>query len=254
MSDDYIPTRNGEGAAMTDVIFIVLVAGAFVGSVFNAAFSAGGALIVLAITSTILPVQAIVPLHSTLLIGSTTTRVLFFWEYIDWRIAGPFLVGSLVGAVLGTRIYIELPEAIVATAISVLMLVALWLPNVSWRPKLHHPWAIVGFVHTFMSTLFAYGALLHSVILHTGLKRQQIIGTMAGGLAGMGAFKIAGYALYGFDYSPYLAAIAAAFAVSFVGTAIGKRVGEKLPEEKFRLAYKVLITITALRLLYAGLE
>ena len=219
----------------------------------NAVFSAGGALIILAITSTVLPIQAIVPIHSTLLIGSTATRVLFFWEHIDWRIAGPFLVGSLFGALIGARVYIELPEALIAAAISVLMLVALWLPKVTWRPRIRHPWIIVGFIHTLISTMFAYGALLHSVILHTNLKRQQIVGTMAGGLTGMGIFKIAGYVFYGFDYSPYLVTIAAAVGVSFLGTAVGKMLGSRLSEDKFRLIYRVLITITALRLLYAGL-
>ena len=219
----------------------------------NAVFSAGGALIILAITSTVLPIQAIVPIHSTLLIGSTATRVLFFWEHIDWRIAGPFLVGSLFGALIGARVYIELPEAFIATAISVLMLVAMWLPKITWRPRIRHPWVIVGFIHTLISTLFAYGALLHSVILHTDLKRQQIVGTMAGGLTGMGVFKIAGYVFYGFDYSPYLVTIAAAVAVSFLGTALGKKLGSRLSEDKFRLIYRVLITITALRLLYVGL-
>jgi len=216
-------------------------------------FSAGGALIILAITSTVLPIQAIVPIHSTLLIGSTATRVLFFWEHIDWRIAGPFLVGSLFGALIGARVYIELPEALIAAAISVLMLVALWLPKVTWRPRIRHPWIIVGFIHTLISTMFAYGALLHSVILHTNLKRQQVVGTMAGGLTGMGIFKIAGYVFYGFDYSPYLVTIAAAVGVSFLGTAVGKMLGSRLSEDKFRLIYRVLITITALRLLYAGL-
>ena len=219
----------------------------------NAVFSAGGALIILAISSTVLPIQAIVPIHSTLLIGSTATRVLFFWEHIDWRIAGPFLVGSLFGALIGARVYIELPEAFVATAISVLMLVALWLPKVTWRPRIRHPWVIVGFIHTLISTMFAYGALLHSVILHTDLKRQQVVGTMAGGLTGMGIFKIAGYVFYGFDYSPYLVTIAAAVGVSFLGTAVGKMLGSRLSEDKFRLIYRVLITITAIRLLYAGL-
>jgi uncharacterized membrane protein YfcA len=236
-----------------DATMAVIVAGSFLASVANAVFSAGGALIILAITSVVLPIQAIVPVHSTLLIGSTATRVLFFWEHIDWKIAGPFLVGSLFGALIGARVYIELPEAVVAAAISLLMLIALWLPKVTWRPRLRHPWAIVGFIHTLISTMFAYGALLHSVILHTDLKRQQIVGTMAGGLTGMGVFKITGYIVVGFDYSPYLVTIAAAVAVSFLGTAVGKHLGNRLSEDKFRFIYRVLITITALRLLYVGL-
>jgi uncharacterized protein len=236
-----------------DATFIAIVVGSFAASVANAMFSAGGALIVLAVTSTVLPIQHIVPIHSTLLIGSTATRVVFFWSFIDWKIARPFILGSLIGALIGARIYVELPEAIIATAIAILMLVALWLPGITWRPKIRHPWVVVGFVHTFISTLFAYGALLHAVILHTGLERRQVVGTMAGALTGMGIFKIAGYAYYGFDYGPYLVMISVAILMSFAGTAVGKWLGEGLSENKFRLIYRILVTLTALRLMYTGL-
>jgi len=239
---------------MFDTTALIIIAGSFVASIFNAAFSAGGALIILAITSTVLPVQAIVPIHSTLLIGSTLTRVMFFWEYIDWKIVIPFLIGALLGAFIGARIYVELPESVVALAIGGVMLIAIWLPSVSWRPRLRHPWAIVGFIHSLLSTLFAYGAVMHAVILHTGLNRRQIVGTLGGCLSGMSIFKIVGYASFGFDYSPYFHVIAAAIAVSLIGTAIGKVIVDKLSEQKFRIIFRALITVTALRLLYVGIS
>jgi len=238
---------------MFDTTALIIIAGSLVASIFNAAFSAGGALIILAITSTVLPVQAIVPIHSTLLIGSTLTRVLLFWDYIDWKIVIPFLVGAFAGAFVGARVYIELPETVIALAIGMVMLIAIWLPVVSWRPRLRHPWAIVGFSHALLSTLFAYGAVMHAVILHSGLNRRQIVGTLGGCLSGMSIFKIVGYASFGFDYSPYFHVIAAAIAVSLFGTAIGKLIVNKLSEQKFRFIYRVLITVTALRLLYVGI-
>ena len=241
-------------AAQIDTTFAIIVVGSLVAAIFNAAFSAGGALIVLAVTSTVLPVQAIVPIHSTLLIGSTVSRVILFWPHIDWKLVFPFWTGALAGAWLGARIYIELPEAIIATAISIVMLVAIWIPGIPWRPRIRHPWVIVGFLHSLLSTLFAYGALLHAVILHTQLRRQQIVATLGGCLLGMSIFKIAGYAYFGFDYRPYFGMIAAAVAISFVGTAIGKRIVDRLPEKRFRLIFQVLVTVTALRLLYTGLR
>lgn len=238
---------------MTDGAFIVLTLGSFLAAVLGAAFSAGGPLIILAITSTVLPVQAIVPIHSTLLIGATMSRAWMFRDYVDWGIVRPFLAGGLVGAAIGARTYVALPETIIATAIAVLMIVAIWLPSITWRPKIRHPWAIVGFLHTLLSTLFAYGAVLQSVILHTSLARHRLIGTMAGALLGMSTLKILGYVLVGFDYSPYVELIVAAAAASVIGTLVGKRLGEFLPEDVFRLAFRVLVTVTALRLLYRAL-
>ena len=133
------------------------------------------------------------------------------------------------------------------------MLVAIWLPAVSWRPRIRHPWAVVGFIHSFLSTLFAYGALLHAVILHTGLGRRQIVGTMAVALTGMGVFKIAGYALNGFDYGPYLATIVLSIIAAFVGTWVGKLIIDRVSERTFRLVFRVLLTLTAIRLVYVAI-
>ena len=236
-----------------DTTLIVIVAGSFLAALSNAAFSAGGAMIILAVTSTVLPVGAIVPIHSTLLIGSTTSRAIIFRRDIDWRIAAPFLFASVVAVAIGARIYIELPETIIAAAISVVMLVAIWLPEISWRPKIRHPWAVVGFVHSLLSTLFAYGAVLHAVILHTGLTKRQIVGTMAACLTGMSVFKITGYSVNGFDYTPFLRIIVFSVAAAFVGTWVGKLVIDRISEALFRGVFRVLVTLTALRLMYTGL-
>lgn len=210
-------------------------------------------MIILATTSTVLPVATIVPIHSTLLIGSTSTRALFFWREIDWRIAAPFLTGSVVAVMLGSRLYFTLPENVIAAAISAVMLIAIWLPEVSWRPKLRQPWVIVGFIHSLLSTLFAYGALLHAIILHTGLNRRQVVATMAASLTGMSAFKIAGYALNGFDYAPYFEIIGCSIIAAFFGTWVGKLVIDRISEALFRFVFRALVTVTALRLLYVGL-
>jgi uncharacterized membrane protein YfcA len=235
-----------------DAVFYIVVCGSFFAALSNAAFSSGGAMIILAVTSSVLLVSAIVPIHSTLLIGSTSARVLYFRGFIDWRIVGPFLLGSVIAVAVGARLYVELPETIIATAISMVMLIAIWLPQVSWRPKLKHPWLIVGLVHSLLSTLFAYGALLQAVILHTGLGRRHIVGTMAGCLTGMGILKIAGYAVNGFDYSQYLDIIIASILLAYLGTWLGKKVVDRISDRVFRIVFRTLVTVTALRLFYVN--
>jgi uncharacterized membrane protein YfcA len=236
-----------------DHTLYAIIVGSFLAAVANAAFSNGGAMIILAITSTVLPVSAIVPMHSTLLIGSTAARAVVFRSHIDWRIAGPFLVGTVIAVAIAARLYVELPESAIAVAIAIVMLVAIWLPAISWRPRIRHPWAIVGFIHSFLSTLFAYGALLHAVILHTGLRRRQIVGTMAAALTGMGVLKIVGYAVNGFDYRPYLLVIAASLVAALLGTWVGKLVNDRVSEKTFRFVFKALVTVTAIRLIWVGL-
>lgn len=233
-----------------DHVTLAIIAGSFLAAVSNAAFSSGGAMIILAVTSTVLPVWAVVPVHSTLLIGSTASRALVFREHVEWRIAGPFLIGSAIAVALASRLFFALPDKAIAIAIACVMLIAIWLPQVSWRPKFRHPWAVVGFVHSFLSTLFAYGALLHAVILHTGLARRQIVGTMAAALTGMSLFKILGYSLNGFDYRPYVAMITMSILAAVAGTWVGKLIIDRISEGMFRFVFRALVTVTAIRLLY----
>ena len=236
-----------------DRALYVIVFGSFVAAITNAAFANGGAMIMLAITSSVLPVSAIVPLHSTLLIGSTSARAVVFRQHIDWRIAVPFLVGSVIAVAIAARIYVELPDSVIASAIGIVMLVAIWLPGISWRPRLKHPWAIVGFIHSFFSTLFAYGALLHAVILHTDLKRRQVVGTMAVSLTGMGFLKISGYVVNGFDYRPYLVIIALSIPTALAGTWVGKLLIDRISDKVFRTVFRLLVTLTALRLIFVAI-
>ena len=242
-----------DAAGINENAIYVIVCGSFLAAVSNAAFSTGGAVIMLAFTSTVLPVSAMVPIHSTLLIGSTASRALVFRQHVDWRIAGPFLVGSIVAVAIGARLYFAMPESMIGAAVAVVMLIAIWLPGVSWRPRLRHPWLIVGFAHSLLSTLFAYGALLHAVILHTGLQRRQVVGTMAMALTGMGLFKISAYALNGFDYRPFIILILGAMGAALLGTWVGKRVNDRISESAFRFVFRALVTVTALRLLYVNL-
>ena len=231
----------------------VIVLGSFIAAFSNAAFANGGAMIVLAVTTTVLPVSAVVPIHSALLIGSTVSRAVVFRDHIDWRITTAFLVGSVIAVIIAAPIYVSLSDEIIALAIAIVMLVAIWLPGISWRPKIKHPWVLVGFLHSFISTLFAYGAVLHAVILHTGLRRRQIVATMAASLTGMAVFKIVAYAANGFDYTPYIVAIALSIGAAFAGTWIGKLVIDRISERLFRAVFRLLVTLSALRLLYAGI-
>ena len=235
-----------------DLVFAVLVVGSFVAAALSAAFSVGGAMIILAVTTTVLPVAAVVPLHSTLLIGSTASRTVLFRRYIDWSLAWPFMIGALAGAFIGARLYVELPERLIAAALAIVMIVSIWLPRLSWRPAIPSPWAVVGFLHSFISTLFAYGAILQAVIIHTHLGRHAIIATTAAALFGMSVFKIVGYVVVGFDYSPYLLVIACSLAAAAAGTWVGRLFIERISERLFRNVYRLLITLTALRLLYVN--
>ena len=93
---------------------------------------------------------------------------------------------------------------------------------------------------------------MHAIILHTGLRRRQVVGTMAASLTGMAIFKATGYALHGFDFGPYLVTIGLSILVGFAGTWVGRLLIDRISEAVFRTVFRLFVTVTALRLIYTG--
>ena len=234
---------------ITDPLFWLIVTGSFVASFVNAAFALGGAFIMLALMTSILPISAVIPLHTPLMFGSLISRTFLFWRYIYWPVVIPFSLGCLIGVFVGARVYIDLPDWIIALVIGLLML-SVWVPNFKLPVNIPKPFFVVGIIHSFMSTVFAYGGIFHTIVLRNGLEKMQITATIAGSLLTMGIMKITGYATFGFDYMPYIWVIVDAVLVSIVGTWLGKRVTHHISEALFKLIFKLIMTLFGLRLLY----
>lgn len=233
----------------SNIIFWLITGGCFLASFVNAAFALGGAFIMLALMTSILPINAVIPMHSTLMLGSLISRSWLFREHIHWPIVVPFSIGCVLGVTLGAQVYINLPDWLITLVIGCLML-SIWLPSLKVATNIPKPFFVVGCIHSFISTVFAYGGLFHAVILRCGLNKLQVTATIAGSLLSMALLKMAGYSTFGFDYQPYFYVIFAAIAVSFLGTWFGKRISHHISESTFRILFKSIMTLLGLRLLF----
>ena len=227
----------------------VITLGSFLASFVNAAFATGGAYLLLAATSSVLPLTAAIPLLSAFALGSQFARCAWFWPHIHWPIVASCSLGSVIGVAIGARVFVALPEALISLLLGVLLLLMIWAPRPRWRLPLRHPFFLVGVLHSFTATLFGVGAFLQPAILHTSLLKLQITVTLAACLLTMEIFKLAGYIAYGFDYLDYLPHIVLATLAGLAGTWLGARVAHRISERAFRLVFRGLITLIALRLL-----
>jgi len=235
---------------LIDPLVLLFALVAFFSSVVSATFGLGGGFIILAVLGIVLPVSAMVPLHSILALGLLSSRFWYFREHVSWEVVRSFVPGAIIGVVIGARVYVALPEVLIAGTVSFLILTAVWFPHVRWRPSFPYPFFYVGIVHALLSTLFSFGALLPPLLIRARLNRMQIIGTLAAALSVMTFMKTIGYAVFGFDYRPYLGIILGGLFASIPGAAVGKRLAHRFNEDQFRLAFRLLMTLLALRLLY----
>jgi len=236
--------------SVIDPLAWAIIFGSFLSTAVSSAFGVGGGFVMLAILSAILPISAMVPVQSVMMVGLSLSRSWYFRGDIHWPIVVPFVGGAFIGAFSGTWLYVDLPEFLIAVAVATLMLLAVWTPEIRFRREIPHPFFLVGLIHSFLSALFSFGGLFQPVMVRTRLNRLQITATLAAGLMCMNAFKITGYVTFGFDFRPYLPVMALAILAAFPGARLGKSLLHRISERQFLLAFRIIITVFAVRLLY----
>ena len=157
-----------------------------------------------------------------------------------------------IGAILGARVFVSMEEGVISLCLGTLLLVIVWGVPKSVTFSLPKRFALIGGVHGFLSTIFGVGLFLQPAMLRTDLARLQITGTLAACIMALEVVKAGGYAGFGFDFTGYWPHILAGAATSIIGNAAGHRLGTHVSEARFRLVFKVIVTLVGARLLIKG--
>ena len=235
-----------------DISLIVITLGSLAASFVNAAFATGGVYVLLLSVLAVLPASAAIPLQSPLSAGSLAARIGLFWRDIQWRIVGTFVFGCLFGVYFGARAFAAASDALLQILLGFILVALIWLPKPGVRWKVKHPFVYVGAVHSFVGTMFGVGGILQSFIIRTDLRKAQVTGTLAACMLLLDVMKVASYVGLGFRYQDYIPHIVLATIAGFAGTWIGKRASIHVSERAFRVVFRWLITLVALRLVYKG--
>lgn len=235
-----------------DVSILILALGCFLAAFVNAAFATGGVFIVLATLTFVFPPSVAIPLMGPLSAGSLVGRIALFWRDINWRICLMFGLGALGGVALGVSVFFALPEDALRVGLAVLLLLLIWVPPGLWLKDRQIPFLPVGVAHVFIATALGLGGLLQAVLINTRITKAALTGTLAFCMLSADVMKVLGYGSLGFDFRPYLVHIGVATLVGFAGAWAGKRVSHRISDGLFRVVFKAIVTLVALRLLWQG--
>ena len=93
-----------------DWAFIVLCFASFFTSVVSAAFGLGGGAMMVAIMASLVPPIAVIPVHAVVQVSSNFTRALMMWKHIKFTWMIPFVIGTIIGALIGGQIVFAIPK------------------------------------------------------------------------------------------------------------------------------------------------
>ena len=116
----FLPDGIGAGAAL------LLVVASFFTSALTAAFGVGGGVAMLALMGLFVPVAALIPVHGSVQLGSNTGRAWHQRANVRLDITVPFVVGSVIGAIAGAFLVVQLPDALLKLVLAVFIIAITW--------------------------------------------------------------------------------------------------------------------------------
>lgn len=232
----------------------LVVASAFT-SALTAAFGVGGGIAMLTLMGLFVPVAALIPVHGAVQLGSNTGRAWHQRANVRMDVAAPFIAGSVVGAIIGAFVVIQLPDALLKLVLGAFVIAITWT-KVPGIEKLTRTGLAIGSVIVALIGMLvgATGPLVSVLFAQFFAKdRKALVATHAAGMVAQHGLKIVVFGLAGFAFWEWLPLIAAMIVSGYLGTVYGTKLLERMPEESFRKWFKIAITVLALDLLRRGL-
>lgn len=239
---------------LTDLAVLSLIVLSFVTSLMTAALGLGGGILMVATMASLVPPAALIPVHGLVQLGSNSGRALLFHRFIRRSIVIWFLLGAIVGVTIGAQVAVRLPREVLLIVVGAFVLVTTWMPSLGRYKIPDRGFTIIGAVTAFI-TMFAgaTGPFLAPFLSPERLgDRHATIGTFAACMMLKHALKVTAFAALGFAYLPWLPLIGLMIVSGFLGTVVGRQIVTRMPEAGFRTAFRLLLTVLALRLLYEG--
>ena len=233
----------------------LLVVASFFTSATTAALGLGGGVMMLALMGLFIPVAALIPVQGLVQLGSNTGRAWVQRAHVRTNLMRPFLIGSVIGAVIGGFTVVQLPDQMMKIVLGTFILFITWYKVPGLHKLTGVAFALVSGLMAFLSMfLGATGPLMSSVLAALiPDDRKALLATSAASLVVHHGLKILVFGLAGFAFRTWLPLIAMMIATGYLGTLSGSWLLSRIPEQSFRLAFKLLISVLALDMLRRGL-
>lgn len=232
----------------------ILVIASFFTAGLTAAAGIGGGLLMLALMTYLVPVNALIPVHGLVQLGSNAGRSWVQRSHVDWRITRIFLAGSVVGAFAGAMIAIQLSKPVLEVFLGAFIVFLVW---VKLPPIRHAGTATIatgGAVTTFTSMFAGATGPLVAVFLNKLFDTHRpLVATHGTTMTVQHGLKIMAFAAVGFAFKPWLPLVTMMIVSGYAGTRAGTAAMDLLPEKTLKQIFRITLTLVALDLLRRGL-
>ncbi len=214
-----------------------------------------GGVILLAIMALVMPLSALIPVHTVVQLGSGVTRSIIMWRHVmRWTLA-PFIAGAALGAAAGAKVFVSLPPATLQIILATFILIVTWMPKLGRIGARGGRFLALGFVSTFVGVFVsATGTLVAPFVASVAPDRRNHAATVGALMTFVHIAKMIAFGALGFSIGRYALLMAAMILTGALGNWVGEVALEYTSERRFRLILQLTLSALALNLLFNGLH
>lgn len=237
---------------LTVAAFAVLLAVSFIASLITASLGIGGGALLLAVMASLVPPVALIPVHGAVQLASNAGRMSVLFSHVHWPALKGFTLGSLIGAVLGGLVAVELPAAIVQLSVGLFVIWSVFSRPPAWLSRLP---VLTGGISSFLTMFFgATGLFVAGYTKAQDLPRHGHVATHAALMTVQHALKVVVFGILGFAFGAWIWVVIGLSLAGLAGTLTGKMVLGRMSDHGFRRALDILLVLIALRLIWSALS
>jgi len=241
--------------AVAPSVVLILIVASFFTSLMTATVGIGGGVLLLAVMAGSLPVAALIPVHGLVQLGSNGNRAVMTLKHVDWKMLKFFALGAVIGAFLASFVVVQLPLVFIQFAVATFILFLVWGSKPKAQEMKPSGRIMAGFVTTLVSMFVgATGPLVAAFVHRNNYSKMQITGTFASCMTLQHGLKAFVFTFVGFSFLQWAGLIVAMVLSGALGTYVGLKVLKRVPTQKFMLAFKLVVTLLAFRLLWQAFQ
>ena len=232
-------------------VFCGLAAFSFVAAFIASTIGTAGGLILLAVMAIWFPPAVLIPVHTVVMLGSSSSLAVMRWRYVLRGMLIPFALGAVIGALAGAQIFVTLSSVVLQGILGVSILVLAWIPKFTQFGRERGRFAVLGFAMTFLGIFVsATGSLLAPFVAGATEDRRYMPPTLSLLMSVVHIAKLAAFGAVGLGVGAYLPLIGAMITVAILGNVVGSRTLDRVPERAFRIVFQIVLTGLGIRLLW----
>ncbi|HAY46730.1 MAG TPA: sulfite exporter TauE/SafE family protein [Gammaproteobacteria bacterium] len=226
---------------------------AFFTSMLTAIIGLGGGLLLIALMPGFLPTAVIIPIHSVVQLASNASRAAFAWRAIRWEYFTAFAIGSIIGGLIATQFIRLINIEYISLFIGLFILMNVWTPKIfEWLGRLKGEFFTIGILQTGLGMIGgATGPLGQASLMRRDLSKDEIVTTTALFMSFTHITKLFAFAILGVNLLVWWKLMFGMVVGVILGSWAGTKVRTKVNDAIFKQVLSVLLTILAIRMIYA---